>query len=257
MMQFESKVEELKAYKAEHGHFNVKQKENKGLYNFCLTIRAARKTPDKTNRKLTADRIAQLDAIGFDWDKNMTAGETVAPLPLATNDGVSSIADRALQRLVSLGKVSIEDAEEAIEFAKVVSKWGPSTASAAAALGKTTVSSLSEIAIKYGKDPNVASLHKKLGSGTYVDDRSSVGVPKEATPNKTFEDRFEELKAYKAKHGHINLTSKMKEEECLHSFCRGVRRARVAPTKGKLKLTAEKIALLDSIGFSWVTHQDV
>ena len=42
-MRFEERVEELKAYKAEHGHFNVKQKENKGLYNFCLTIRAARK----------------------------------------------------------------------------------------------------------------------------------------------------------------------------------------------------------------------
>ena len=95
--RFESKVEELKAYKAEHGHFNVKQKKNMSLYNFCLTIRAARKTPDKSNRKLTADRIAQLDAIGFDWDKNMTAEETVAPLSLATTIGVSSIADRALQ----------------------------------------------------------------------------------------------------------------------------------------------------------------
>ena len=115
-MRFEDRVEELKAYKAEHGHFNVKQKKNMSLYNFCLTIRVARKTPDKTNRKLTPDRIAQLDAIGFDWDKNMTAGETVAPLPLATTIGVSSIAERALQRLVSLGKVSAEDAEEALEF---------------------------------------------------------------------------------------------------------------------------------------------
>jgi hypothetical protein len=95
--RFESKVEELKAYKAEHGHFNVKQKKNMSLYNFCLATRAARKTPDKSNRKLTADRIAQLDAIGFDWDKNMTAEETVAPLSLATTIGVSSIADRALQ----------------------------------------------------------------------------------------------------------------------------------------------------------------
>jgi hypothetical protein len=140
VMRFENKVEELKAYKAEHGHFNVKFKENKSLYEFCLTIQ----TPDKSNRKLTADRIAQLDAIGFDWDKNMPPGETVAPLPLATNDGVSSIAERALQRLVSLGKVSAEDAEEAIEFAKLEAKWGPSTASAAAALGKTTVLALTE-----------------------------------------------------------------------------------------------------------------
>ena len=138
MRLFEDRVEELKAYKAEHGHFKVKKKENISLYEFCRQIRVVRKTPDKSNRKLTADRIAQLDAIGFDWDKNMTAGETVAPLPLATTIGVSSIAERALQRLVSLGKVSAEDAEEAIEFAKLEAKWRPSTASAAAALGKTT-----------------------------------------------------------------------------------------------------------------------
>ena len=95
---------------------------------------------------------------------------------------------------------------------KVVAKWGPSTASAAAVLGKTTVSSSSEIAMKYGKDPNVASLPNKRGSGTFFDDRSSVGLPKKATPIKTFEDHFEELKAYKAKHGKVNVTLEMKEE---------------------------------------------
>ena len=68
--RFEDRVEELKAYKADHGHFNVKFKENMSLYNFCRSARAARKTPDKSNRKLTADRIAQLDAIGFDWVGN-------------------------------------------------------------------------------------------------------------------------------------------------------------------------------------------
>ena len=231
------------------------KKENKSLYNFCQKIRDARKTPDKSNRKLRADRIAQLDAIGFNWDNNMAAGGTVAPLPLATNDGVSSIAERALQRLVSLGKVSVEDAEEAMEFAKVEAKWGPSMASSAAALGKTTVSSLAEVAMKYRNDPKVASLHKKQGRGTFVDDRSSVDMPKKTTHNKTFDDRFEELMAYKAKHGHINVTLKATtfEEEGLYNFSQRMRRAREAPEKRVL--TAERIALLDSIGFSWVREQ--
>ena len=70
MRLFEDRVEELKAYKAEHGHFNVKKKENISLYEFCRQIRVVRKTPDKSNRQLTADRIAQLDAIGFDWVGN-------------------------------------------------------------------------------------------------------------------------------------------------------------------------------------------
>jgi hypothetical protein len=108
--------------------------------------------------------------------------------------------------------------------------------------------------MKYGKDPNVASLPKKLGSGTFVDDRLSVGLPQKATFNKTFEDCFEELKAYKAKHGHINLTLKM-EEEGLYNFCQRMRRARAEPEKGKFKLSTERIALLDSIGFSWVRER--
>ena len=138
---------------------------------------------------------------------------------------------------------------------KVVAKWGPSAASAAAVLGKTTVSSSSEIAMKYGKDLNVASLPKKLGSGTFVDDRSSV-VPKEATHIKTFEDRFEELKAYKAKHGKMNVTLEMKEENAvLYNFCQRMRRARAEPEKGKFNLTTERIALIDSIGFSWVRER--
>jgi hypothetical protein len=246
--RFEDKVEELKAYRAEHGHFKVKEKESKNLYEFCRSLRAARKTPDKSNRKLTADHIAQLDAIGFTWDNNMAAGGTVAPLPLATTIGVSSIAEQALQRLVSLGKT-----EEAMEFAKVEAKWGPSMASSAAALGKTTVSSLVEVAMKHsGNDPKVASLHKELGSGTFVDDRSSVDLPKKAICNKTFDDRFKELIAYKATHGHINVSLKATtfEEEGLYNFCQRMRRAREA-SKNRV-LTAERIALLDSIGFSWV-----
>jgi len=64
-MRFEERVEELKAYKAEHVHFKVKKNENERLHEFCLAIRVARKTPDKSTIKLTADRIAQLDAMGL------------------------------------------------------------------------------------------------------------------------------------------------------------------------------------------------
>jgi hypothetical protein len=70
---FFSRVNELEAYKAKHGHLNVQCEEDKSLYDFCCNIRRARRdiTSGKgTKSKLTDDRIAALDAIGFDWQLN-------------------------------------------------------------------------------------------------------------------------------------------------------------------------------------------
>jgi len=64
-------VDELKAYKEEHGHLKLKVKEDKSLYNFCRHMREARRAINSgkvTERKLTEDRIAALDAIGFTWN---------------------------------------------------------------------------------------------------------------------------------------------------------------------------------------------
>ena len=65
--QFEQQIEDLKAYKEKHGHVNVKKREDKSLKKFCDNIRYARKNPEKSNTVLNDDRIASLDALGFDW----------------------------------------------------------------------------------------------------------------------------------------------------------------------------------------------
>ena len=64
---FAQRIHDLRAYKEEHGHVNVSQSEDKSLYYFCKDIRYARKNPEKSTRSLTDDRIASLDALGFDW----------------------------------------------------------------------------------------------------------------------------------------------------------------------------------------------
>ena len=61
-----------------------------------------------------------------------------------------------------------------------------------------------------------------------------------------FEERLEEVKAYKAKHG--NLRVKITEEgSSLHKYCLEIRKACKNPQKRKLKLTEEGIAKLDGI----------
>jgi hypothetical protein len=65
---FEERLEDLNNYKAEHGHVNVRIAEDQSLGQFCANVRYTRRRPEKEGtRKLTEDRIAKLDALGFEW----------------------------------------------------------------------------------------------------------------------------------------------------------------------------------------------
>lgn len=65
---FNERVEALKAYKEKYGHTKVHKKDDKSLYDWCANMRGRRRRPEKYPKtRLTPDRIAVLDAIGFDW----------------------------------------------------------------------------------------------------------------------------------------------------------------------------------------------
>ena len=66
-VSFNDSFEDLKAYKEKYGHVNVSRKTDKSLFNWCINIRSARNNPGEGKLKLPANRIAALDAIGFDW----------------------------------------------------------------------------------------------------------------------------------------------------------------------------------------------
>ena len=80
---FFDRVEELKAYKEKHGHFNVRQKQNQSLYNFCHNVRQARK--GKRNYRLDETRIAALDAIGFNWNPQGLKMSSTLPCAMSTS----------------------------------------------------------------------------------------------------------------------------------------------------------------------------
>jgi hypothetical protein len=63
---FFNRVDQLKAYKDEHGHLNVGFKEDRDLYDFCYNVKRSRK--GKGKHTLDDNRIAALDAIGFKWE---------------------------------------------------------------------------------------------------------------------------------------------------------------------------------------------
>ena len=65
---FDERINDLEEYKQTHGHVNVKRNEDSSLYQFCAAVRHSLKQPEKDGtRKLTEERMAKLDALGFKW----------------------------------------------------------------------------------------------------------------------------------------------------------------------------------------------
>jgi hypothetical protein len=64
---------------------------------------------------------------------------------------------------------------------------------------------------------------------------------------KAFFDRVDELKAFKEKHGRINV--RKKDDASLYDFCNNLRQARKG--RGTYRLDETRIAALDAIGFDW------
>jgi hypothetical protein len=77
-MSFTDRIKQLQAYKAQHGHLHVTSVEDKSLCTWFAKLRTSRRYPEKYNRNLTADRIAALDSIGFDWKSGNTIAADVA-----------------------------------------------------------------------------------------------------------------------------------------------------------------------------------
>ena len=65
---FDERIDDLEKYKRTHGHLSVKIHEDSSLYQFCAGVRHSLKMAEKDGtRKLTVERIARLDALGFEW----------------------------------------------------------------------------------------------------------------------------------------------------------------------------------------------
>jgi len=68
---FEERIEELKAFKAKHGHVRVTVKQDKSLGGFCIRMKAARRGKGD-GTVINEDRIKALDELGFEWELKYT-----------------------------------------------------------------------------------------------------------------------------------------------------------------------------------------
>jgi len=217
---FEERIEDLRSYKEKHGHLNIKQSQDKSLAQFCIDIRYTRKNPGKGGRmKMNEERIASLDALGFDWR------------PACTKYNVRSFEKR-MEDLRSYkekhGHLNVKQSQD-----KSLAQFCTNIRYTRKNLGKGGRMKLNEECI--------ASLDA-LG----FDWRPAFSK----TKVRLFEERIEDLRSYKEKHGHLNI--KQSQDKSLAQFCIDIRYTRKNPGKGgRMKMNEERIASLDALGFDW------
>jgi hypothetical protein len=281
-------------YKEKYGHVNVSRKtDNKSLFNWCTNIKSARKNPETCKRKLTQERIAALDAIGFEWrSEKINPFTSFQDRVKAMSEykeinghlNVTSKANKSLndwcQNIRNArnkpGEGTMKLTQELIALLDAIGfDWNPIRGQRGNNF-QDRVAALREYKVKNGhinviqKDDkslftwctNIRSARRgKLGMKLTTDGIAALdaigfdwrsettALSASSRPKRNFQDHVNNLKAYKTQHGHINV--KRTEDKSLFDWCSNIRRARNKPGEGKLKLTADRIAALDAIGFDW------
>ncbi|KAL9186422.1 hypothetical protein ACHAXT_005660 [Thalassiosira profunda] len=240
---FDKRLEELRAYREAHGHLRISKKE-RSLSNFCSNARRARNNPGRGRLKLTEDRIASLDALGFTWEPKAGSGGNRRASRKTTDFGLE-VDDRKRD-----GTTSFQERIEKLRAYK--EKHGHTDVSKGE---KSEDPSLGRFCaqVRYSRNnPEKASVPLSKDRIAALDELGfRWTVQKGKGPGKSFSDHMVDLQAYHRANGHINV--KASENAKLATFCYRVRKARKRPGKGGIKLSEDRIASLDALGFTWET----
>jgi hypothetical protein len=307
---FEKHIEELKAFKAKFGHLNVtrsKSASNKPyvhLGNWCVQARRNRRLIDEgkpPGQILSKAHIERLDAIGFPWvynpfDKHIEELKAfkakfghlnVTRSKCPSNKPYVSLADWCVQvrrsrKLVEEGKKGVRkfskaqiDRLDALGFPWTVTspfekhfeelkafkaKFGHCNVTRSKSASNKPYVHLADWCVQVRRSRRLTE--RKPGgpklSKAQIERLDALGFP--WVNNPCFEKHFKELKAFKAKFGHCNVTQSKcpsnKQYLRLADWCVQVRHSRRLTEEGKKpggrKLSKAKIDRLDALGFSWV-----
>jgi len=301
-ISFDERIEELKRFKEKHGHCDVSNskssKEYTSLGGWSSNMRYAYNR--KESMKLTEDRIRRLEAIGFKWtlrnaqtkntavvDQQCTSnngGYTVSTSDCSCDDYLDVNGSKAEQ----LVEASVEQAVNASTVVAItnglagVQSAVPPPIEVTKPKGKQKISfderieelkrfkekhghcDISQKSKEYtslgGWSNNMRSGYKGKGKTKMNEDRirrlEAIGfkwtLPSANDRSKnSFDERIEELKRFKEKHGHCYVSSRSKEYTSLGAWSRKTRSGYKG--KGKMKLTEDRIHRLEAIGFKWTT----
>jgi superfamily II DNA or RNA helicase len=210
--QWEQMFEMLRQFHTDHGHCRVPAKwsENLKLANWVAVQRARR-----TLGKVSAERIAALDALGFSWSGRESSGkaweEMFAKLKeFQQKNGHADVP----QKFATNRKLG----------------WWVSTQRRDRKTGKLNSNQISQLdSIGFSWSPQ--------SGGTTADDEG-------------WKATLASLQSFKDEHGHCRVPAKWSENPKLANWVATQRRFKKT---GELK--AERVAALNEIGFEWITER--
>jgi hypothetical protein len=245
IISFDTRVTQLEAYKVQHGHHNVSEKVDASLYRWCCSLRRARKNPDKHILKLTPDRIAALDAIGFNWGGQTREGQIIS-------------FDTRLAQLkaykVQHGHVNVSKKEDGSLYHWCYRLRTARKHPEKHILKLTTdcIAALDSVGFDWGDQRAVVKTAIECSQDPPSSGNQTGGGNSEKEEIR-FQYRLKQLLAHKDQHGHLNVNEN--EYSSLYKWCTKMRNARKYPEKYNRKLTTEHIAALDSVGFVWTSKK--
>ncbi len=220
---WEARFAELCAYQKQHGHTNVTKTQNRVLGHW-------RDVQREFHRKgtLSAERIAMLEAIGFEWESPGRNG-------MSRDEWNQHLWDLQFERLAAF--------KERFGHCHVPVQWEEDRK-----LGEW-VAFQRDQARRLRLPDNRRQRLDSLGFVWKPDSRFNLPpFPTTRAPAQNlinlWEQRFAELCAYQKQHGHANVT---KGQNPVLGHWRDVQRE----FYHKGRLSAERIARLEAIGFEW------
>jgi superfamily II DNA or RNA helicase len=254
---WESRFNELLAYKAEHGDFHVPQKSPTGLGAWLSQQKLYEK-----NGELTLERRTKLDVIGFSWDNRKPKTDWDDRfnelLSYKTENGNLDVPRNWPKGLgiwvgnqktfLRDGKLSSERKDKlysvGFELDTLESRWDSRFSELLEYKAKHGVVDVPHI-WPTGLGQWVTNQKAFARAGKMSDDRrlklDEIGISWESEKQRfAWRDRFTELVAYKAKHGRINVSQEFPVE-----LGKWIRKQR------SIKLSSEQQRLLNELGFVW------
>jgi len=207
---YDDRIEQLKAFKEKHGHIDIRKDQDVKLANLCYLLRGARRNPEKYSIKLTEARIKTLDALGFIWD---VVGRTES-----YDDRIEQL--KGFKEKHGHLRITLKHDKKLAEFCYHVRGARRNPEKYCLKITEAKIKTLDELGFDW-----------KTGSKVH------------------FEERVEQLKAYKKIHGHVNV--KATDDKNLYYFCQNIKRSRRQPGNGGLVFTDERSKALEELGFEW------
>jgi hypothetical protein len=255
--QWRQRFEELIAYKTEHDSLDVPVSWPTGLGSWVNVQRTFCK-----NRKLSPEKIRQLNDVGFNWDHHATRwnemfrqllayktehGDVRVPDEWPTGLGKWVGKQRAFRKNGSLSVDRLRRLSEiGLDWDTLDSKWDEKfdeLLAYKAEYGDLNVQV--DWPTGLGRWASVQRKYKRKGILSQERARRLFEVGFRWEPfDEQWEVMFGELLAYKLKYGHVNIPFDAESK-----LWRWVGTQRQSKKRGKL--SAEKVGRLDDIGFAW------